>query len=100
MLGTQPKALVGPRALKVRARRSASKVKRGLQEKAIPRFLEKPVFTVLLDEVLKNPGYISVGNLVEAEREGGRVKPGPDVCTFTWFQNRICLASGVATYCF
>jgi len=31
-------------------------------------------FTVLIDEVLKNPGSLSVGNLVEAEREGGRVK--------------------------
>jgi hypothetical protein len=31
-------------------------------------------FTVLIDEVLKNPGNLSVGDLVEAEREGGRVK--------------------------
>jgi hypothetical protein len=31
-------------------------------------------FTVLIDEVLKNPGNLSVGNLVEVEREGGRVK--------------------------
>jgi hypothetical protein len=31
-------------------------------------------FTVLIEEVLKNPGNLSVGNLVEAEREGGRVK--------------------------
>jgi hypothetical protein len=31
-------------------------------------------FTVLIDEVLKNPGNLSVDNLVEAEREGGRVK--------------------------
>lgn len=31
-------------------------------------------FTVLVDEILKNPGNLSVGNLVEAEREGGRVK--------------------------
>ena len=33
-------------------------------------------FTVLIDEVLKNHGNLSVGALVEAEREGGRVKFG------------------------
>jgi hypothetical protein len=32
------------------------------------------VFTVLIDEVLKTPGSLAVGSLVEAEREGGRVK--------------------------
>ena len=32
------------------------------------------VFTVLIDEVLKSPGSLAVGSLVEAEREGGRVK--------------------------
>lgn len=31
-------------------------------------------FTVSIDEILKNPGNLSVGSLVEAEREGGRVK--------------------------
>lgn len=31
-------------------------------------------FTVSLDSVLKNPGDLSVGSLVEVEREGGRVK--------------------------
>lgn len=31
-------------------------------------------FTVLIDEVLKNSGKLSVRSLVEAEREGGRVK--------------------------
>ena len=31
-------------------------------------------FVVLIEEVLKNPGKLSVGDFVEAEREGGRVK--------------------------
>jgi hypothetical protein len=31
-------------------------------------------FTVLIHEVLKNPEKLKVGNLVEAEREGGRVQ--------------------------
>lgn len=31
-------------------------------------------FPVLVDEVLKNPGKLKVGDLIEAEREGGRVK--------------------------
>lgn len=31
-------------------------------------------FLVLIEEVLKNPGKLSPGNSVEAEREGGRVK--------------------------
>lgn len=31
-------------------------------------------FTVLVDEVFKNPGNLSVGTSVEVEREGGRVK--------------------------
>ena len=31
-------------------------------------------FTVLINEVLKNPGNLSVGSLVDVEREGGRVK--------------------------
>lgn len=31
-------------------------------------------FSVLIEEVLKNPGKLKVGDLVAAEREGGRVK--------------------------
>lgn len=31
-------------------------------------------FTVLIDEVLKNPGTLSVGTSIDAERDGGRVK--------------------------
>ena len=31
-------------------------------------------FVVSIEEILKNPGKLSVGNFVEAEREGGRVK--------------------------
>jgi hypothetical protein len=31
-------------------------------------------FNVLVDEVLKSPGKLKVGDLVEAEREGGRVR--------------------------
>jgi hypothetical protein len=31
-------------------------------------------FVVLIEEILKNPGKLSVGDFVEAEREGGRVK--------------------------
>lgn len=31
-------------------------------------------FVVVIEEILKNPGKLSVGNFVEAEREGGRVK--------------------------
>lgn len=31
-------------------------------------------FVVLIEEILKNPGKLSVGDIVEAEREGGRVK--------------------------
>lgn len=31
-------------------------------------------FVVLIEEVLKNPGELSAGDLLEAEREGGRVK--------------------------
>ena len=31
-------------------------------------------FSVLVEEVLKNPGKLKAGDLVEAEREGGRVK--------------------------
>lgn len=31
-------------------------------------------FVVVIEEVLKNPGNLSVGDSVEAEREGGRVK--------------------------
>ncbi len=32
------------------------------------------VFVVAIDEVLKNPGKLTAGNLVEVEREGGRVR--------------------------
>ena len=32
------------------------------------------VFTVLINEVLKSPGSLAIGSLVEAERDGGRVK--------------------------
>jgi hypothetical protein len=32
------------------------------------------VFVVLIEEILKHPGKLTVGSAVEAEREGGRVK--------------------------
>ena len=58
------------------------------------------VFRVLVEEVLKHSGKLTVGSSVEAEREGGRVKFPPVVRVFTWSQNRTCLRLAGGMYSF